>query len=401
LFWIGADKGIGFIVRWEKIYPGNYEKPQKHITLTAHRQNSTMKIKSVLFIAATFIYAGSFAQISAAYDAKTNKMGVAIGPTNANGERDLRAANDCVKNGGFSPRAVTVQPALSLVERYGCYAIVTGRDKDGNIRVQGYDVSKTKREAVSNATYHLVTFGGALPNTVSTYLTGCLEKPKDKPVVGASPASHEWSEWKPAPCYKGIFYRVRHFAVFDLNKQYHYYFEVKNTYTKNVSFEFNLLDETGTIRFGNRHTIRAGQMVPFNHKMTDNYIRSFEVTKLQADYRKEYLACDAGAATDAGASANAGVGNGDKGSNDPSKIFPGVSPSMAADLARMVDLMCEGLALGKQPETASNNARLAKMDMEIDGIMARAKKTSTSQQLKLCEKLVDDEMRKRGCIPSH
>lgn len=99
----------------------------------------------------------------------------------------------------------------------------------------------------------------------------------DKKTYKAQP---QWSEWKTDDCFSGLKYRVLGKEIYDLNRQYHYYFEFINEYKETIFFDFNLLDKNGKIRFGDRHTIRPEKNLAFNHKMTDNYIVSFSTEKV-------------------------------------------------------------------------------------------------------------------------
>jgi hypothetical protein len=259
--------------------------------LTAMRK----KLSLLIFTIGIFSCLFSSAQLSVSFSEKENVIGIAVGPTNNNGERDRKAYEDCQRKGGTYCRTVPVNPLLVMAERYGCYAIVQGKTKDG-ITVTGcYDMSSSQAQAAKDATYYVVTFLNALPNSVGTVFQGCLEKPKPTAQPNAAGGSQQqWSEWKTDNCFKGLRYRMKHYTVYDLNKQYHYYFEFVNTYNKTVYFDYNLLDAKGKVRFGNRHTIRAGDKIEFNHKMTSNYITSTQVENLNFDpYSKEYQNCDA------------------------------------------------------------------------------------------------------------
>ncbi len=106
---------------------------------------------------------------------------------------------------------------------------------------------------------------------------GTPEEPKQPKVIVKQA---EWSPWKSAECFGGLQYRVKKYETWNLNQQYHYYFEFKNNYKQRVYFDFDLLGDNNKKEFGDRHTISPGQIIEFNHKMTHNYIKGSKLWKL-------------------------------------------------------------------------------------------------------------------------
>jgi hypothetical protein len=207
-------------------------------------------------------------------------------------DRSYNAYKRCAEAAKGCSEVTPTTELSGLDKSYGCWCIMTGKTKDGKKVVAYANLRGSVEEAKNDASFRLINFEYALPNTVTEYASNCLKKPEPPKASAFSSASKEWSDWKKAPCYQGLLYRVRQFEVFDLNEQYHYYFEVKNTYSKEVSFLFNLLDANEKIRFGDRHDVRSGGTVSFNHKMSSNYIAAFQVQGLKAGYSNEELPCD-------------------------------------------------------------------------------------------------------------
>jgi hypothetical protein len=233
----------------------------------------------------------SYGQLRVFYNEKDDAIGYYAGGDLV--ERYQKAQQLCqsVKNSYCLEIPPVTQALGQEHNQYGCWAIVFAKDKDGKKLVTYDHFRSTPEEAVKNCTNILVAHKGALANSITVYRSGCEKNPAEA-VKPAETPKPEWSEWKQAPCYAGLQYRVKSYEVFDLNRQYHYYFEVRNNYRRDISFVFNLLDAEGKTRFGNRYDVRNSQTVSFNHKMTSNYISSFQVQGMRAALSNEDIPCD-------------------------------------------------------------------------------------------------------------
>jgi flagellar motility protein MotE (MotC chaperone) len=248
-------------------------------------------MKTLLTAGFLMIVASSYSQIRVVYSKNENVIGYGVGGDAT--ERYKKALKECADRKGTFCTEVAPIPGIvgQTPGESGCWAIVTARDELGNSLVKYDQYRNTTEEAVNNCKRVLLNSDAAVPSSITVFRSGCEKKPEAAPAAPAPPAA-QWSGWTQAPCYKGLQYRVKSYEVFDLNRQYHYYFEVRNDYSKDVSFLFNLLDAAGKARFGDRHEVRKGQTVSFNHKMTSNYISSFQVQNMRAAYESKELPCD-------------------------------------------------------------------------------------------------------------
>jgi hypothetical protein len=221
-----------------------------------------------------------FGQISIYYCEQTGKVGYSVSATNDNFERDKNAENDCYNNGGKNP----LQKSSS--NGYGCYAIVKGTTLNGGwAMASASGGGRTVEQCIQDAKWRITSIYNAVNSSVSVYRQGCIEAPKQ---VNNSQNTNQptkevpWSNWKKInspKCDVGIEYCTKREEHYKLNYQLWFYYKVRNTSNKNISFDFNLTQK-GKKEFSQGHNIGAGGTDEFMHKMSGDYIDGVSVSKV-------------------------------------------------------------------------------------------------------------------------
>ena len=283
-----------------------------------------MQIKIVtpllLFAACIFFTQICQAQLSVfGFEGFDDFVGWSAGSSNKNCERDKKAEEDYHRKGGKQIRLGRFPgQKICLNEEYGCYALIRGINAEKKAIYAYANGKKSVEEAITEAKYSAInSASGIIENTISIITSGCLKAPQSSSQqVKSQP---QWSDLIKDECFPDLKYKYQGKDVYDLNHQYHYYFEATNNYKETIYFDFNLLDKDGKVRFGNRRSISPGKTIQFNHKMTDNYIVSFKMEKVcfRLDDGK-YQSCEGES----------------KSENKPSSSFE-------ADIKRLADYYCK------------------------------------------------------------
>jgi len=268
------------------------------------------------------------AQLSVYVSEEEGIFGWSVDSANGQLERHKKAQADCLKKGGKNPTWMfegNDNDQVGQRGQFGCYALIYGTDAKGKRHFGMSHMRKTKEEALQLAKW--IINQSVQPESIVIVLNDCFRKGNTVSSGGqVLQTESKWSDWITDKCFTSIEYRYQGKDVYDLNHQYHYYFEIINHYNVPVFFDFNLLDKDGKVRFGNRRSVSPGKTVQFNHKMTDNYITSFSIEKfcLKTD-DSQYRECD--------------NNNGNK------------SSSMEDMVKRYVDLSCKQNELTKRAQT--------------------------------------------------
>jgi hypothetical protein len=232
-----------------------------------------------------------YAQISIYVCNETGKIGYSVNATNDNFQRDNAAESDCRNNGGSNPRLET------SMNGYGCYAIVKGNREGGGWAFGaasggGRSVQQCINDAKWNATSR-----GAIGNTLYVVYQGCLNAPTQNNTStntnSTTPKEVPWSNWKninSTECDFSIGYRSKKIERYQFNYQLWFYYEVKNTSDKSISFTFSLT-KNGKVEFSQPHQLDPGGIGEFMHKMSGDYIDGVRVTKL-VDTKTNKSVCD-------------------------------------------------------------------------------------------------------------
>jgi hypothetical protein len=107
-----------------------------------------------------------------------------------------------------------------------------------------------------------------------------------------TPQFSDWKKINSSNCDIGIEYKTKREERYQLNYQLWFYYKVRNTGTKNISFDFNLTSN-GKIEFSQPHVLSPGGEAEFMHKMEKNNIDGISATKVLNTVTKKNL-CDDG-----------------------------------------------------------------------------------------------------------
>ena len=105
------------------------------------------------------------------------------------------------------------------------------------------------------------------------------ESPKESAAPNTPKQYSDWKKINSPECDLGIEYTTKRVERLQLNYQLWFYYKVRNTSNKNISFVFNLT-RNGKIEFSQSHVLSPGGEDEFMHKMSGNYIDGVSVTKV-------------------------------------------------------------------------------------------------------------------------
>ncbi len=225
-------------------------------------------MKTIIILITSLIFLQNLeAQISIYCCDKTGVVGYAYSAINENFSRDKEAEMDCRNKGGKEPR-------LEMSNNgYGCYAIVKGTQSNGSWAVGGAaGGGKTLQQCISDAKSNARRYG-AVENSIYVYQQGCLTPPASNTQTSTTQKA-QFSAWKKlssSKCDIGIEYCTMREERYQLNYQLWFYYKVRNTSNKNISFEFHLTRK-GKKEFGHTHIISPGGVDEWMHKMATNNI---------------------------------------------------------------------------------------------------------------------------------
>lgn len=234
--------------------------------------------KIFLLITLLFFTSVAFSQISVYYSVDDGVVGYSVSPTNDNFERDRSAENDCINKGGKNPRREGSNNG------YGCYAIVKGSKENGGY-VFGFESGGRRNvEECINSAKSRARFYGATEKSLYVYAQGCITAPnvQNNNTSQATPKKADWSAWKKinsSKCDVGIEYCTLREEQYRLNYQLWFYYKVRNTSNKNISFDFHLT-RNGKKEFGHGHILSPGGEDEWMHKMSANNIDGVSITKI-------------------------------------------------------------------------------------------------------------------------
>lgn len=157
-------------------------------------------------------------------------------------------------------------------------------DSEGDVRLVfpgqglGFVTELKPNYNVSNS--YIIYTNNTLPR-LSYYIVPVVEKNKSSNSTSSSTQSgfSAWKKINSADCDLGIEYRIKKEERYQLNYQLWFYYEVRNTSNKNISFTFNLT-KNGNVEFSQPHVLSPGGVDEFMHKMSGDYIDGVSVTKV-------------------------------------------------------------------------------------------------------------------------
>lgn len=132
-----------------------------------------------------------------------------------------------------------------------------------------------------------------------------VDEPKPKQTeVQNDPEYSEWKQLKSPNCDFGIEYCTKRLVRYKLNYQLWFYYKVRNTSNKNISFTFNLTKK-GKKEFSQGHNIGSGGTDEFMHKMSGDYIDGVSVSNVLNTETNKDVCDDKTSSTDSSTASNA------------------------------------------------------------------------------------------------
>ena len=238
-------------------------------------------MKKIFLLAAFVLFFKSllFSQISVYVSHGDGIIGYSVGSSNENFVRDNSAENDCINKGGKNPRLEFSNNG------YGCYAIVKGSKEGGGFAIGvSYGGNRSVEQCINDAKSR-ARFYGATEKSLYVYAQGCITAPNVQNSTNHSQTTQkkpEWSNWKKinsSKCDVGIEYSTLREERYQLNYQLWFYYKVRNTSNKNISFNFHLT-RNGKKEFGHGHILSPGGEDEWMHKMSANNIDGVSVTNI-------------------------------------------------------------------------------------------------------------------------
>lgn len=93
--------------------------------------------------------------------------------------------------------------------------------------------------------------------TVNCFFAISFTKP-----AGNTSIQSDWGEWKAIPAYNGILFRVKKGDYNQYSQKYYWYFQFKNQYTKEVTFNYGYtpIDQSYTCNPNHYKDLQAGEV---------------------------------------------------------------------------------------------------------------------------------------------
>lgn len=228
----------------------------------------------ITFLLQLFFTQQLFGQITIYF---SRKEGVVSYVTGLYGQRNkTEAFRNCLNKGGKNPLLVFDNDGP------GYWSIAFG--KRGDITVIGYAAGHKSQQDADAAAIYGAGLANASAGSIYIYAYGNVfppEKPKQN-ITANNTREAKWSDWKKinsSTCDLGIEYQMKREERYQLNYQLWFYYKVRNTSNKNISFVFNLT-KNGKVQFSQPHVLSPGGEDEFMHKMNRDYIDGISVSKV-------------------------------------------------------------------------------------------------------------------------